>query len=584
MALSMDEFSKLLERPMHQRMADPWQDLPTLDQQLAALRAQPRPWRMPSITEALGVPAIQRAVTLISNTTGSLLIESYRDDVLLTDTPKVITRPDPYQTPDEFYGSLGYCLATRGEFIVYIAGRDPLGQATVLALVPPAEVNVEKNERNRLFPIYTWGDIRGSRFSAANPSGEFIHVTYLREPGALRGIGPLQMAGAAASVAVEAQEWAANFYASGGYPSVLLRSSIPLDESEAGALKAQWIATPANMPKVVDPGIEEVKEFNVNTQGAQMLDSREHQNGEAARMFGIPGALIEYGNPGSSLTYQNLADVWTQFLKGSLQPNYLVKIEQAFSDLLPRGRRVEFNIDGLLRADVKTRFEVYASGITSGVIDARYAQKAEGIPPGTIEKPAPKPAPEPAPDVAAADAVQSRSAGQVRCDGTRRIKGRESRCNALLAEAPPFNGRCWRCGTPHSDNLPVVASDDLQLRDGLLALMAWMTRDQPQPQPAPVNVTIAEGAIRLEIAPAPAPDVHVEVPPPVVNVPAPIVNVEAPIVNVPAPVVNVDTQPLADRIDHMRAALTPQRTTKIVDRDKRGLIVRIHEQLAEETA
>ena len=43
------------------------------------------------------------------------------------------------------------------------------------------------------------------------------------------------------------------------------------------------------MPKVWDPGIEEVQEFTQNPQGAQMLDSRDHQTGEAARLFGIPG-------------------------------------------------------------------------------------------------------------------------------------------------------------------------------------------------------------------------------------------------------------------------------------------------------
>ena len=501
--------------PMQVRTVDPWVQVPTLEAQLAALRAQARPWRQPSINEALGVPAIQRAVTLIANTTGSLLMETYRDDVLLTDTPTVISRPDPYSTPDEFYRDCAYYLATRGEFVLWIANRDPMDKATALRIVPAAELTVEDNPRNRMFPIYTWGPKDGNpkvgtRFSAANPSGEFIHVTYLKEPGSLRGIGPLQLAGAAASVSVEAQEWAANFYASGGYPSVVLRSAVQLTPEEAGALKEQWAGTPSNMPKVTDPGIEEVKEFNVNPQGAQMLDSREHQNGEAARMFGIPGALMEYGNPGSSLTYQNLADVWTQFLKGSLQPNYLVKIEQAFSDLLPRGRRCEFNVDGLLRADVKTRFEVYASGITSGVIDARYAQRAEGIPPGTVTKPEPAAptAPEPTSD------PQLRTVGEVRCSG--KHPRRNERCNALLAEAPPFTGRCWRCG--RAEAAPAVGPDDARFRrleDAVAALAsasrrpvtiaegAVQVRNEAAP---PANVTIAEGAIQMT-----TPDVRNEI-------------------------------------------------------------------------
>lgn len=69
-----------------------------------------------------------------------------------------------------------------------------------------------------------------------------------------------------------------------------------------------------------------------------------------------------------------------------------------------------------------------------------------------------------------------------------------------------------------------------------------------------------------------------------VIVPAPVVHVEAPVVNVPPAVVNVDAAPFTEAIAELRAALTPRPTTRTVDRDERGLIVRIHEEIAEETA
>ena len=36
-------------------------------------------WRLPSLREALGIPAVFRAVTMLSNIAGSLSIEAYRD-------------------------------------------------------------------------------------------------------------------------------------------------------------------------------------------------------------------------------------------------------------------------------------------------------------------------------------------------------------------------------------------------------------------------------------------------------------------------------------------------------------------------
>ena len=165
---------------------------------------------------------------------------------------------------------------------------------------------------------------------------DFRQLIYAREPpGFLRGSGPLQLCGAAISVAVEAQEWAANFFAGGGYPSVDLHSLVDLSEDEAAKLKAQWIETPSNMPKVTNPSLE-VKEFGANPQAASMMQSREYQNGEVARMFNIPGTLLDYAVAGSSLTYQNVGSEFENLLRRCLRPNYLEVIEQTMSDFLVR--------------------------------------------------------------------------------------------------------------------------------------------------------------------------------------------------------------------------------------------------------
>jgi HK97 family phage portal protein len=440
-----DAVSRFLAiEPLQERSIETFDPTTPLAIQLAAIQSRARPWRLPSIQEALGVPAIQRAVTLISNTTGSLALIGYRFGQRMEETPRLVVRPDPFAMPRDFYRDTAYCQATRGEFIWWIAARGGDDVASSLVVVPPSEVKIEANPWNRLLPSYTWGTIKSTRYSPANPSGQFVHVTYLREPMALRGLGPLQLAGAAASVSVEAQEWAANFYAAGGYPSIELHSEFDLDTTEAAALKAQWIDTPSNMPKVTSGAIT-AKEIAANPQGAQMLEAREYQNGDAARMFGIPGSLLEYSTPGSSLTYQNLAEVWTSFVRGCLAPNYLEPIEQALTDLLPRSIVVRFFVDGLQRADVKTRFEVYKSGIESGVLTPEMAQEREGILPGDIEN---APVPQSPPQAIPAP-LQQRSEG-VRCDGMRLLRGRLSTCGKLLAEAGPFVGTCSRCRKMYS--------------------------------------------------------------------------------------------------------------------------------------
>lgn len=433
---------RINEVKLQTRSIDPFA-VPDFETQLATImRVRTTPYRIPSIQEALGVPAIQRAVALIANTTGSLEMQEFVNGAV-SDPSRLVSRPDPYLTPRDFKRDSAYYLATRGEAVWWIGARDADSKPASLIVVPLAELSIEANPRNRLFPVYTWGDIKSTRYSGANTDGQFVHVTYLKEPGQLRGMGPLQMCGAAVSVSVEAQDWAANFYAEGGRGGTLIKAVGEGDELEAAALKAQWMETPNNVPHVVFDGIEEVKEVDVNPNGAQMLDSRYAQNGEAALMFGIPGSLMNYGTPGASLTYQNVAEEFTKFLKTCLAPNYLEPIEQAMTDLLPRSHTARFFVDGLLRADIKTRFDVYASGITSGVLSVEKAQEMEGIIPGSIEV---APVPFAAPIATPSSLPQLRSVPEVRCNGTRMLRGLVKPCNKLLAEAAPFVGTCPRCG------------------------------------------------------------------------------------------------------------------------------------------
>ena len=445
------------------RGLDPWGGYLPLDAQLSALwNKRAGPFRVPSIQEALGVPAIQRAVSMISNTVGTLSIQSYRNGAPTVDVAALLARPDPYSTPGAFYRDSAYNLATRGECVWWIARRDADDLPISLVVVPLAELNIDPNTDDRLRPIYRWGATESTRFSPATRTGQFVHVTYLKEPGSLRGVGPLQLCGVAASVAVEAQDWAANFFAEGGYASTLLRASrdlgvdVDTGENEADLLRRQWLEQAQNQVRVVDPFVEDVVQPKIDAAGATMLEAREFQNGDAARMFGIPGALLEYSVAGSSLTYQNIAEVYTQFVRTTLAPNYLEPMEQALTDLLPRSTIARFDVTGLQRADMKTRYETWQIGIESGIVTPEYAQQQEGIIPGSVEL-APVPFAPPAavpsrlPDndnlgtVTSGSVLFSAEPEVVRCTGKFMLHGLLKPCRKVLGPVQP-GFVCPRCG------------------------------------------------------------------------------------------------------------------------------------------
>ncbi len=92
---------------------------------------------------------------------------------------------------------------------------------------------------------------------------------------------------------------------------------------------------------------------------AELLESRKFQVIDIARAFGVPphmiGATETTSSWGTGIEQQTIG-----FVKYTLQP-YINRIEQELNRKLIRTAKyfVEFNLDGLMRGDYKTRNEGY---------------------------------------------------------------------------------------------------------------------------------------------------------------------------------------------------------------------------------
>lgn len=339
-------------------------------------------WRRKSVAQALGVPAILSAVSLIAGTVGRLSLDAYQNGALVLDrsrVPQMMVRPNPRGTPREFNLRTAFYQATRGEFWWFVAHRDGDGNADALFPVPPWEVTVEANPADRLRPTIRWAGklIRNE---------DMRHQIYLpdpNDPAGVRGVGPLQLAGAAVSVAVEADTWAGNFF-SGSLPSLVGTTKLDLDEVDLKALDAQWLEKANNLPRWMGSDMH-LEAPPYDAQKAQLTETRMHSVGEVARLFNIPGPLLEYQMSGQSLTYRNGSDIWTQMQQQCLSPHYLEPMQQEISDLQVRSITGIYNTWELTKADIKTRYEVYESGITkSGILSVEAAQRMEGLAPGDV--------------------------------------------------------------------------------------------------------------------------------------------------------------------------------------------------------
>jgi len=381
----MNPFARMLRSTrLQQRALDSFTEHPGLTEQLLRVQGLSLSnWYPPSIQEAMGVPAVFRAVTLISGLIGSLTMEAWRNGQRMVVAPTLVSRPGVFTDPYDFWRDTGHSLATRGEYLWWTVDRDVDGLAKKLLLLPPGEVTVSWNQSIPILRDYEW---RGKKLDR----DDVTHRTFSREPGALRGQGPLQLCGAALSAAVEADEWAARFFKRGGAPATVLEHPTNMSGAEARDLKSQWLETEGNEVKVAAGGTKAVA-VEVNPEAAQLLESRGYSASSIATAFGMDADMLNAAQSGTSITYGNVGQRFDNFVRSTLGPNYLEPIEHGISELLPRTTVARFNLQGLLRADVKTQADVYST-LTSAGMEASQAAEIAGI--GSLVDTLPVPAPE----------------------------------------------------------------------------------------------------------------------------------------------------------------------------------------------
>jgi HK97 family phage portal protein len=117
---------------------------------------------------------------------------------------------------------------------------------------------------------------------------------------------------------------------------------------------------------------------------SQFVEQRRLAAQEIARVFRIPPHML--GAPsGDSLTYSTVEQQSLDFARFSMAP-WLRRIELAISndrDLAFERQYVKFELDGLLRADAKTRAEVYTAALDplTGWMTRAEVRRLEDLPP-----------------------------------------------------------------------------------------------------------------------------------------------------------------------------------------------------------
>lgn len=153
------------------------------------------------------------------------------------------------------------------------------------------------------------------------------------------GESPLQRCHQALSMYGYAYRYLIDYFAQGGNPSSILKSTHALGNAvdangstRAQAIVSEWItARQERRPAVMDPTIS-LEIPNSSGELAATLSVLDYCSAEVARLLNMPGSLVNAPSNGS-LTYQNVADEMRRWIALSLKPTWMARWESTFREL-----------------------------------------------------------------------------------------------------------------------------------------------------------------------------------------------------------------------------------------------------------
>lgn len=335
---------------------------------------------------ALSLSTAWSCVRLLSETIGTLPLGVFErkgeDKVPARDLPLyelLHDSPNADQTAAEYWEGQVACLGLWGN------GYSEKGYSgsRLVSLTPlrPDLMRVARDRNGRR--MYRYSDPKGLR---ELDEDRVFHLRGFGVGGDV-GLSPISYARQTMGTALAADEVAAKFFGSGLQLSGFIDSGqpklTPQQREDIAKLFERFMgSTNAAKLMVLEAGMKFLP-LGMNPEDAQLLATRAFHVEEICRWFRVPPFMVGHTEKSTSWG-TGLEQQMIGFLTFSLRP-YLTRIEQAVKkQLIPAAERaklfVEFNLEGLLRADSAGRAAIYTTFAQNGIADRNEIRGRENWP------------------------------------------------------------------------------------------------------------------------------------------------------------------------------------------------------------
>ncbi|MFJ1964892.1 phage portal protein [Streptomyces massasporeus] len=335
-------------------------------------------------TNAMRMPAVWRAVSVIANVSAALPLHTYATGTKDRTTVPLLEDPHPELTRFELWRLVYVHRLLWGNAYLQKV-RNGAGDVVQLWPIRPDRVKVDREKPTPENPgakVFWIADDNGVRHRRT--SREILHLPALGYDG-VTGCSPIRAAAEGIGLGLAAEKSAAKLYGSGNMISGVLQTEQRLTKEQAEQLKAGWKAKlsgsqAAHDIAVLDSGAS-FQPVTMPYKDSQFLESRQFQVVEVARMFGVPLFLLMETQKSTSWG-TGLEQQAQGFVTWDLAPTWLTPTEQRVTkELLPTTEYAKYQLGGLLRGDSSARATFYRAMRDSGAYSANDIRDLEDLTP-----------------------------------------------------------------------------------------------------------------------------------------------------------------------------------------------------------
>jgi len=262
-------------------------------------------------------------------------------------------------------------LALHGNALGVITSRDGFEFPTSVVWRPQHEFWVD-DTTTPFRPQWYWNGRRIER-------SEIVHIPWLTVPGRTMGLSPLEHAALTVSGGLEAQTYGNDWFAAGGIPPGTFKNTEQtVSMTHAREIKARLTEAIRTHEPLVYGKDWDFNPLAIPPEQAQFVSSQNLTANQVAAFFGIAPEEVG-GVPANSLTY-NTEELRETRRMSDLRP-WLVRMETGVSALLPERQYMKFNTAAVIRADLRTRHQVYQIDRNIGLLNMDEIRALEDLPP-----------------------------------------------------------------------------------------------------------------------------------------------------------------------------------------------------------